>query len=230
MRRAMVAIAMLAISGFGCTGLYLLGNIPLPSGILIQPYSTMTGSQFDTLVGTIDWKNGHTRDRCTDNPCSVTVPVTIDANASSYTIDSLNPGVEGILVARVRNTGGDTTFMYHFKPPPYRYYFLVKRPVGGPTRWVLLEKVPGSPSHPDSVNTGPFTGCWDHPAATEARADFRDCGMRTSSALQSPRVTALTTSTEPPMAPRASLTRAMLEVGGWIGCAYGCCPLGSPLY
>lgn len=227
MHRAMVALTMLAISGIGCTGTYLLGNTPLPKGILVQAYSDMTGSQFDALVSSIQWRNGNTRSRCTDLACSATVPVHIDANPSTYTIDSLNPGVEGVLVARARNMGGETTSTYRFKPAPHSYYFLVKRPVGGPTRWVLLEKVPGSGAPPDSVSTGPFTGCWDHPPATEAKADFRDCGARISSTSQSTRVTALATSTGALLLRRSSGNRAMREASGWIGCAYGCCPLGG---
>jgi hypothetical protein len=187
----------------------------------------MSGLQFDTLVNGIQWVDGNTRDRCTNDACSGKVPVSIDANESSYTIDSLNSGVEGILVARVRNLGTDTAFMYHFKPAPYRYYFLVKRPVGGPTRWILLEHVVGSA--PDSVASGPFRGCWDHPAATEAKADFRNCGARISSTLQGLRLAALASAAGAPLAPRSSRTQAVVEAGGWIGCAYGCCPLAFAL-
>jgi hypothetical protein len=221
-RRATVALAMLAVSGISCNSLYVLGKMPLPSGILVQSYSSMSGMQFDTLVNSINWVDGETRNRCVNDACSATVSVRIDANESSYTIDSLNPGMEGTLVARVRNMGTDTALMYHFKPAPYRYFFLVRRLGGGPTRWTLLRQVPGSA--PDSVASGPFTGCWDHLPATEAKADFRFCGARFSSTFQGPRVAALT-STGAPSAPRSSRTHATVEAPGWIGCAYGCCPL-----
>lgn len=222
MRRATVAIVMLAVAGMSCNKIYLLGNPPLPHGILVQSYSSMSGMQFDTLVNSINWVDGKTRARCTDNACATKVDVRIDANESSYTIDSLNPGVEGTLVARVRNMGADTAYMYHFKPAPYRYFFLVRRSGGGPTRWILLEQVAGSA--PDSVASGPFRGCWDHAPATSARADFRDCGARISSTFYGAPVTALPTSISPPLAPQ-SLRTETIEAGSWIGCAYGCCPL-----
>lgn len=224
MRRATVAVAMLAVFAMSCDHVYLLGRTPLPRGILIQPYSSMSGKQFDTLVNSIHWVDGHTRDRCTDALCTAHVLVQIDANESSYTIDSLNPGTLGILVARVRNQGLDTTYMYHFKPAPYRYYFLVKRSGGGPTTWVLLQQL--ADSAPDSVATGPFTGCWDHPAATSAHADFRDCGPSLSSALQGSRVASLVSSTAASPA-LGSRRREVKETSGWIGCAYGCCPLAN---
>jgi len=222
-RRAPAVIAMLALLAMGC-GLW---ESPDP-GTLPESYSSMSGPQFDTLVGSVSWVDGYTRDRCTDSVCTANVPVQIEANANSYTIDSLNPGVEGKLVARVRNKGLDTTYMYHFKPAPYRYYFLVKRPVGGPTKWVLLEQVAGSA--PDSVSSGPFTGCWDDPPATTAAADFRNCKARITSAFQGAKVTALATSEGAPLALRSARTLAAIEPGGWIGCAYGCCPLGYGTY
>jgi hypothetical protein len=221
-RRATVAIAMLVAAGMSCNKIYLPGDTPLPHGILVQNYSSMSGMQFETLVNSINWVDGNTRDRCTNDACTTKVAVRIDANESSYTIDSLNPGAEGTLVARVRNMGGDTAYMYHFKPAPYRYFFLVRRSGGGPTRWILLQQVAGSA--PDSVAGGPFRGCWDHPAATSAHADFRDCGARISSTFQEPLVAALPTSTRAPLA-RQSLGTHTIEVGSWIGCAYGCCPL-----
>ena len=220
MRRAFAAVTMLAVSAMSCH-VYLLGNPPLPHGILTQSYADMSGAQFDILVNSVNWVDGNTRSRCINVACSATVPVRIDANESSYTIDSLNPGSEGILVARVRNLGSDSAYMYHFKPAPYRYYFLVKRSAGA-TRWILLEHHAGS--DPDSVATGPFTGCWDHPPATSAEADFRECGARRFPALRTSRILAFASPTVATLAERPARS-AMVEAPGWIGCAYGCCPL-----
>jgi hypothetical protein len=219
-RLSTTAVAILGLSALSCG--------PGPGGVsprtdrgrLSVSFPTLSGSQFDTLINGINWVDGYTRNRCTNAACTTKVAVQIDANESSFTIDSVNPGVNGILVARVRNLGSDTTYMYHFKPAPYRYYFLVKRYVGGPTRWVLLQQIPGSA--PDSVDSGPFRGCWDHPPATSARADFRNCGPRIALELHRTRVTSFAIA-------RLSLPEGALqgavEAGGWIGCAYGCCPV-----
>lgn len=221
MRIAMAAIALVAVSGAGCTS----GSGPAPSdGRLAASYTTMSAGQFDTLVNSMLWSDsGATKPRCTDSTCTAHVQVRIEAGVNSYTIDSLNGGVLGTIVARVQNLGGDTTYMYHFKPGPYRYYFLVKSDAAGP-RWVLLEKHDGSV--PDSVGAGRFTGCWDHLAATEAKADFRDCERRISGALKHLPI--------PSFAPRAAghpalraLRQGYSEAGAWIGCKYGCCPMTS---
>jgi len=219
-RRALAAGAMLAVAATGCQS-WVKSSPPGPPVQLAQSYSSMGAEQFSALVESAPWVDGYTRQRCTDAACTDSVPVRIDANASSFTIDSLNPGPLGVLVARVRNMGTDTTYMYRFKPAPYRYYFLVRR-VGGMTRWILLEKFPGS--SPDSVDSGPFRGCWDHPPATSARADFRECGPRLFPALKSPQVAAFATATVAIPA-RGSARAAAAEAGGWIGCAYGCCPV-----
>ena len=217
MRRALAVIAMVALSGIGCWHTWGPGILPVT-------YTSMSGAQFDSLVEHIHWVDGYTRNRCTDSVCTANVPVKIDANESSYTIDSSNAGVLGKLVARVRNKGADTTYNYHFKPAPYRYYFLVKRPVGSPTRWILLEQVPGSA--PDSVSSGPFKGCSDHPAAIAAKADFQNCIRPIALRVQGTRVAALASSIGAPLSVLPpSRTQAALEAGGWIGCAYGCCTL-----
>lgn len=221
MRRATVAIAMLVVAGMSCAKNSSLGHPPVLHGILLQSYSSLSGTQFDTLVKHINWIDGKTRDRCIDSTCTAKVAVSIDANESSYTIDSLNPGAEGTLVARVQNMGASTAYMYHFRPAPYRYFFLVRRPGGGPTRWILLEQVAGSA--PDSVAGGPFRGCWDHPPATSAHADFRNCGPRITSTFDGTRVASLATVIAP-SSPQ-SLRQSAIEAGSWIGCAYGCCPL-----
>jgi hypothetical protein len=224
-RRALGAVTMLVVSAMSCHPVHLLGTPALPHGILTQSYADMSGAQFDTLVNSVNWVDGNTRSRCVNVACSATVPVRIDANEASYTIDSLNPGSEGTLVARVRNMGSDTAYMYHFRPAPYRYYFLVKRSAGS-TRWILLEHLAGS--EPDSVATGPFTGCWDHPPATSAHADFRTCGPRRVALSKSSRAV---TFASPVVASLVSAfsRSAMVEAAGWIGCAYGCCPLASAI-
>lgn len=220
MRRARAAVAMLAVAAAGC-GSPDTSSTPGPFVPLSESYSSMTGEEFSALVESVLWVNGNTRQRCTNNPCTDSVPVSIHANASSFTIDSLNPGPLGVLVARARNMGSDTTHMYRFKPGAYRYYFLVRRN-GGMTRWTLLEHNPGSA--PDSVDSGPFTGCWDHPPATEASADFRNCGPKVSSALTGLRVASFAPAL-PRLRARRSVQGTAAEAGGWIGCAYGCCPV-----
>ena len=221
MRVATTAVAMLALSALSCAPVGGGGPPTIVTGRLSVNYATMGGTQFDTLVNSIQWVDGYTRARCTNEPCTAKVAVQIDANESSFVIDSMNPGVQGMLVARVRNKGNDTTYMYHFKPAPYRYYFLVKRYPGGPTRWILLQQIPGSA--PDSVDSGPFRGCWDHEPATSAHADFRNCGPRIYPALGRPRMISLARATVPVPSEKSRL--AFAETGSWIGCAYGCCPL-----
>jgi hypothetical protein len=218
-RRNMAAVAMLAVSVLGCSQVRAPSTPTMIPGHLDVGYAILSGTRFDSLVNSIVWVDGFTRSRCTTETCTDSVPVQIEANAASFTIDSLNPGPQGVLVARVRNKGSDTTYMYHFKPAPYRYFFLVKRSAGT-TRWVLLEQTPGSP--PDSVSTGPFTWCFDHPPATGAHADFRRCGPRIYPALGRSQMTGLT-STDRTIG--SDKTAQYSEAGAWIGCAYGCCPM-----
>lgn len=220
MRATIAAVAMLALSAFACNSDL---NVP---GSLHADFTGMSSAQFDTAVNSINWVDGYTRYRCTSAACTDTVPVEIKANDSSFEIDSLNPGAHGILVARVRNQGSDTTYMYHFRPAPYRYYFLVKRPDGGPTRWVLLEHNAGSA--PDSVAGGPFAGC-GHPAATSARADFRTCADTSSVAARPPGMVSFASYSSESATARYRQTTA-IEAGAWIGCAYGCCPLALSGY
>ena len=218
MRLATAAIAMVGLATAGCDW---FRREPEPD-LLPVSYTTMRAGQFDTLVNGMLWSDsGVTKPRCTDSTCTAHVSVRIQASVNSFAIDSLNGGVLGAIVARVQNLGGDTAYMYHFKPGPYRYYFLVKSDAAGP-RWVLLEKHDGSA--PDSVAAGRFTGCWDHPPATEARADFRDCGTRTSGALEHLPIPSFAPRTaEPP--PFGALRQPYSEAGAWIGCKYGCCPM-----
>jgi hypothetical protein len=216
-RLATAAIAMVAVSVAGCTAVE-----KTPPVILKQSVATMSAGQFDTLVSRIEWRDGWTRKRCTSAACTDSVPVHIEASAGSYTIDSLNGGLEGTIVARVQNTGKATTYMYHFKPAPYRYYFLVKRSGAG-SRWVLLEQQ--GHLKPDSVDSGHFTGCWDHRPAESARADFRNCGPRKfADAGEASRMAAFASPAEAFAAPTSRQTYT--EAGAWIGCKYGCCPMG----
>jgi len=209
---------MLAVSVESCASIKQQIS---PGGILKDNYTAMNANQFETLVGSVSWGNGETRNRCTDSTCTTKVSVHIDANLSSYKIDSLNGGVQGTLVARVQNNGGDTTYMYHFKPAPYRYYFLVKRS-GAASRWVLLEHQTGSA--PDSVAGGPFKDCSDHPPAVVAHADFRDCGPRIYPVSKDTRILAVAAPTAA-ISAQGSKPAQYSEAAAWIGCKYGCCPM-----
>jgi hypothetical protein len=215
MRLRIFPSVLLAFSLAGCAS-------SAPRGILTQSFATMSATQFDSLVNNVEWVDGNTRDRCTSAACNTTVKVRIDANKTSYKIDSTNSGTQGTLVARVQNLGSDTTFMYHFKPGPnYTYYFLVKQS-GVSSIWVLLEKRVGAA--PDSVGSGRFKGCFDHPAATSARADFRDCLPRVAMVSATPHVTALVSDVFAATTAH-SLATQVVEKPAWIGCAYGCCPM-----
>ncbi|MGH7652228.1 MAG: hypothetical protein ACREMS_10345 [Gemmatimonadaceae bacterium] len=211
MRRTIVPFVLLAFAVGGCASL---------RGVLSQSYAIMSPTQFDSLVNNVDWTGGNTRDRCTNEACDTTVKVRIDANKTSYKIDSTNSGTQGTIVARVRNMGSATTFMYHFKPGPnYTYYFLVKQS-GVSSIWVLLEKRVGFAA--DSIASGPFTRCY-HPPIASARADFRDCTPVVTSGIGGPQVTALVS--EGLAGTTAHPSSAVAEKPAWIGCAYGCCPM-----
>lgn len=220
MRLPQAALAMLAVSLVGCPPTKVDLN-PVLTGVLKDSYTTMSANQFESLVSSVSWGNGETQDRCTSAMCTTKVSVHIDANLTSYTVDSVNSSVQGRLVARVQNNGGDTTYMYHFKPAPYVYYFLVKRSGAG-SKWVLLEHHAGFA--PDSVAGGHFDGCWDHLPAIVAHADFRKCGPRIYPAFKDARILAVASPTAEPSAPGSRLTQ-FTEAPAWIGCKYGCCPM-----
>jgi len=212
MRLPTVAIIGFAVSAAGCNSL-------VSRGVLTQAYPTMSINAFDSVVNGINWVDGNTRQRCANAACTDSVSVRIDANESAYTIDSVNGGPHGTLVARVRNLGGSATYMYHFRPAPYLYYFLV-RPSGVSSKWILLEKLAGFPAA--AIDSGAFTGCFDHRAAKSARADFKDCGPRIPSASPGAHIVAVAT---PTAVLSAALNHLAAEAKAWIGCAYGCCPM-----
>jgi hypothetical protein len=203
------AIALVVISAAGC------GKKSTPA--VVASYTTMSASEFESLVDTLSWSGGATQNRCTDAACTGHVSVSIDASPASHLTDSVNGGPNGRLVARVQNHGAVPTYMYHFKPLPYRYYFWVVRSGSAP-RWVLMEHHPGS--MPDSVEGGPFYGCGDHPAATLPKADFKTCDNKRMSAEKEPSQIffASRTAADQPQGVGA-------ELGAWIGCKYGCCPM-----
>jgi hypothetical protein len=187
----------------------------VPHGILPYSIPTMSETMFDSTINAVNWVDGNTKMRCVDAACTQMVSVRIDANESAYTIDSVNGGPNGTVVARVRNFGIHTTYMYHFRPQPYRYYFVV-RPSGPSSQWILLEKLPGLKATP--IDSGAFTGCFDHPRARSARADFKDCLPR-GSVTAAPAILATAAPTT------SELSHLFTEPRAWIGCAYGCCPM-----
>jgi hypothetical protein len=219
MRLATAAFTLVAVAGASCGK----KSTPVPdsTSVPIGPtYLSLTASQLDSLDG-LAWTGGNTRDRCTNEACTAAkVRVRIDASPGSHLTDSVNGGPTGRLVARVRNLGTVPTYMYHFKPAPFRYYFWVVRSGPAP-RWVLIEHQPGSP--PDSVGGGRFYGC-GHPEAAAPEADFRTCDDVAANVKRMP-----IPSFAPPTAEPAvrSLRLQPFEAGAWIGCKYGCCPMTS---
>jgi hypothetical protein len=211
-RVATAAIVLVAVSAAAC------GKEPALK-VSEASYTTLSSSEFESLVDTVSWSGGKTRSRCTNAACTATVQVRIDASPGSHLTDSVNGGPAGRLVARVQNLGAVPTYMYHFKPAPYRYYFWVVRSGSAP-RWVLVEHQPGSA--PDSVEGGPFYGCGDHPAAVAPDADFKTCDRGIAAAKERSRIASFAsrTVTYPPLAQTA-------EAGAWIGCKYGCCPMAT---
>lgn len=209
MRLSTATIALVVISAAGCA--------KKSTPAVVASYTTLGASEFESLIDTLSWTGGATQNRCTNAACTATVPVRIDASPGSHLIDSVNGGPNGRLVARVENHGAVPTYMYHFKPLPYRYYFWVVRSGSAP-RWVLMEHHSGSA--PDSVDGGPFYGCGDHPAAISPKADFKTCDNKRMSAGKEPSriFFASRTVTDP-----AQVVGA--EAGAWIGCKYGCCPM-----
>jgi hypothetical protein len=216
-------IAMLAVSIAGCNPHPPVSKQPTETpqprtlaGRLPKSFESMSAAEFDAVANSVQWVGGHVASRCADPACALRVPVEIEANADGRFTDSTNTGANGTLLARVTNTGDSQTAIYHFRPAPYTYFFLVRKPVRSSPGWILLERQPGHA--PDSVAAGPFEGCFDHPPATVSLADFRACGSGVPMAH--------TIAREPAPGPAVSAEGLFsAEAPGWISCAYGCCTM-----
>ncbi len=225
MYRFKAIIAMLAVSSAGCVGVTGGGPSGQPTdapqrgtiaGRLPKNFESLSAAEFDAVANSVHWVDGYRASRCASPACTVRVPVEIQPNEDGRFADSTNTGVNGTLLARVRNTGDVQTAIYHFRPAPYTYFFLVRKPVRSSPSWVLLERQPGHA--PDSVAAGPFEGCFDHPPATVSLADFRACGSGVPMAH--------TIAREPAPGPAAAAEAFFLmEAPAWVSCAYGCCTM-----
>lgn len=217
--KAMVAMLVLSVSGCnrdGTSPSSLAGDLP-------ASYTSLSEADLQTIADSVDWVDGHTRNRCSDlAECADSVPVHIQANADGKWATYANVGTNGTLLARVTNGGRRRTAMYGFRPAPYEYFFLVKSVDSTSARWILLEHQPGHA--PDSVASGPFAGCNDsHAPPDSSEADFRNCGAAVA------QVTGISVAGFLPrgMFSRLPFRQAIVESPSWISCAYGCCTMAS---
>ncbi len=183
-------------------------------GDLTKPLDQYTGDEFYTLVQSLKYEGGKTRDRkCKDNPaCSGTKRIKVDIDAVA-TQDSISAGTMpqfGVVYIRAINKGDATEDRYGMAPgKQYEYYLVLSNDSTGAMTWRLeqLDTTQGARRHA-SIGTGRFRGC-NHPWTRGAKADFKTCAQ--SAAMHDSTVRlglALQGAGDPPM---------------WTDCSEGCC-------
>lgn len=236
MRLSNAALFGLALVLCGCNGErkeYPPSSHPGPlAGRLPRSVKEVGAAEFDSVIGTVKWIEGHSVRRCsTTFLCGLgasKVDVYIEANEDARLADYGNVGKEGTALIRVTNRGEKTTGMFNIKPHPFVYIFTVYSTGLNSAEWDLKETFPGQTGAPPVASHGSFKGCHkqNHPVPAVSYATFQRCSTKPQTAMERASVLSFSAIEELLSGFASTLASEFsVESPTWVSCAYGCCTM-----